>query len=119
MLGSIHFFLHLYSLLFLPYPGLLPLHLGAATWPLLHIQLIQRSITHPGQHSITLDRQQCAPLQLCPSQSTTSTDVSPFVATSYGIPKPMIPCFESGKESDFALLKMALDNLLNSHLQLN
>ncbi len=31
----------------------------------------------------------------------------------------MIPCFESGKESDFALLKMALDNLLNNHLHLN
>lgn len=31
----------------------------------------------------------------------------------------MIPCFESGKESDFALLKMALDNLLNSHVHLN
>lgn len=43
----------------------------------------------------------------------------PFTATSYGIPKPMIPCFESGKESDFALLKMVLDNLLNSHLHLN
>ncbi|KAK0142848.1 hypothetical protein N1851_019212 [Merluccius polli] len=48
-----------------------------------------------------------------------AADVFPFTATSYGIPKPMIPCFESGKESDFDLLKMALDNLLNSHLHLN
>ncbi|XP_025763702.1 uncharacterized protein LOC109202593 [Oreochromis niloticus] len=31
----------------------------------------------------------------------------------------MIPSFESGRESDFALLKMALDNLLNSHPHLN
>ncbi|XP_042068926.1 actin cytoskeleton-regulatory complex protein PAN1-like [Haplochromis burtoni] len=43
----------------------------------------------------------------------------PFLATGYGIPKPMIPSFESGRESDFALLKMALDNLLNSHPHLN
>ncbi|KAL4007047.1 ATP-binding cassette, subfamily C (CFTR/MRP), member 12 [Sarotherodon galilaeus] len=43
----------------------------------------------------------------------------PFLATGYGIPKPMIPSFESGRESDFALLKMALDNLLDSHPHLN
>ncbi|CAI5677208.1 unnamed protein product [Oreochromis niloticus] len=43
----------------------------------------------------------------------------PFLTTGYDIPKPMIPSFESGHESDFALLKMALDNLLNSHPHLN
>ncbi len=63
----------------------------------------------------------CSTSVLPPSspQLPQAADVSPFVATSYGIPKPMIPCFESGKESDFALLKMALDNLLNNHLHLN
>lgn len=34
-------------------------------------------------------------------------------------PKSKIRFFESGKESDFASLKMALDNLLNCHLHLN
>ncbi|XP_061128044.1 uncharacterized protein LOC133149871 isoform X1 [Syngnathus typhle] len=42
-----------------------------------------------------------------------------LIATSYGIPKPTLPFFESGKESDFALLKMALDNLMNSHTHLS
>ncbi|KAG1952188.1 hypothetical protein F2P79_010147, partial [Pimephales promelas] len=42
-----------------------------------------------------------------------------LIATSYGIPKPTLPFFESGKESDFALLKMALDNLMNSHPHLS
>lgn len=31
----------------------------------------------------------------------------------------MLLVFESGRESDFALLKMALDNLLNSHKHLS
>lgn len=48
-----------------------------------------------------------------------SADAFPLIASSYGIPKPMIPFFESGKESDFALLKMALDHLLNSHPHLH
>lgn len=63
----------------------------------------------------------CSTSALPPSspQQPQAADISPFIATSYGIPKPMIPCFESGKENDFALLKMALDNLLNSHLHLN
>ncbi len=38
-----------------------------------------------------------------------------LIASAYGIPKPTLPVFESGCESDFALLKMALDNLLNAH----
>lgn len=42
-----------------------------------------------------------------------------LIASSYGIPKPSLPCFESGKESDFALLKMGLDNLLNPHHHLS
>lgn len=31
----------------------------------------------------------------------------------------MLPVFESGRESDFALLKMALDSLLNNHSHLS
>ncbi|XP_019218180.1 uncharacterized protein LOC109203254 [Oreochromis niloticus] len=41
-----------------------------------------------------------------------------LIASSYGIPKPALPSFASGKESDFALLKMALDSLLGSHTHL-
>lgn len=41
-----------------------------------------------------------------------------LIATSYGIPKPAPPYFTSGKESDFALLKMALDSLLSGHTHL-
>lgn len=37
------------------------------------------------------------------------------MASAYGIPKPSLPVFKSGRESDFALLKMALDNLLDNH----
>ncbi|KAL0184291.1 hypothetical protein M9458_019987, partial [Cirrhinus mrigala] len=36
-----------------------------------------------------------------------------LAASAYGIPKPVIPTFETGRKSDFALLKMALDNLMN------
>ncbi|XP_035990660.1 uncharacterized protein LOC118562391 [Fundulus heteroclitus] len=52
-------------------------------------------------------------------QQTQVADVPQLFSPPYGIPKPMIPFFESGKESDFALLKIALDNLLNSHVHLN
>nr|XP_054592272.1 uncharacterized protein LOC129157132 [Nothobranchius furzeri] len=41
-----------------------------------------------------------------------------LIATSYGLPKPALPYFTSGREADFALLKMALDNLLSSHAHL-
>ncbi|KAK7882056.1 hypothetical protein WMY93_028230 [Mugilogobius chulae] len=52
-------------------------------------------------------------------RATPNTDLMELlVATSYGLPKPALPHFTSGKESDFALLKMALDNLLNSHAHL-
>ncbi|CAI5683933.1 unnamed protein product [Oreochromis niloticus] len=54
-----------------------------------------------------------------PKSELPTANAYPFLATGYGIPKPMIPSFESGRESDFALLKMALDNLLNSHPHLN
>ncbi|GAA6094743.1 uncharacterized protein LOC113069086, partial [Tachysurus ichikawai] len=34
-------------------------------------------------------------------------------ASAYSIPQPTLPVFESGAESDFALFKLALDNLLS------
>ncbi|KAI3358997.1 hypothetical protein L3Q82_015384, partial [Scortum barcoo] len=37
----------------------------------------------------------------------------------HSAPHPTASFFESGKESDFALLRMALDNLLSSHLHLS
>lgn len=83
---------------------------------------------HPAQYHLSrsafnypVQATMCSTSALPPSspQQPQATDMSPFIATSYGIPKPMIPCFESGKENDFALLKVALDNLLNSHLHLN
>ncbi len=84
--------------------------------------------THPAQYHSTLSAS-TYPVQATPYFASAlpqsgppqpqAADVSQFFAPSYGIPKPMIPCFESGKESDFALLKMALDNLLNSHVHLN
>lgn len=42
-----------------------------------------------------------------------------LVATAFGIPKPKLPYFESGRESDFVLLKMALENLLDIHAHLS
>ncbi|XP_076135495.1 uncharacterized protein LOC143118304 [Alosa pseudoharengus] len=42
-----------------------------------------------------------------------------LVATAFGIPKPRLPYFESGKESDFVLLNMALENLLDIHAHLS
>ncbi|XP_073731871.1 uncharacterized protein [Misgurnus anguillicaudatus] len=42
-----------------------------------------------------------------------------LAASAYGIPKPAIPYFDTGQESDFALLKMALDNVMNNQLHLS
>ncbi len=41
------------------------------------------------------------------------------MAAAYGIPRPTLPVFESGTESDFALLKLALDNLLSHHTHIS
>jgi hypothetical protein len=38
-----------------------------------------------------------------------------LMAAAYGIPRPTLPVFESGTESGFVLLKLALDNLLSHH----
>ncbi|KAL0156947.1 hypothetical protein M9458_048193, partial [Cirrhinus mrigala] len=40
------------------------------------------------------------------------------IASSYGIPKPKLINFTTGKESDFALLKKGLDGVLGPHLHL-
>lgn len=42
-----------------------------------------------------------------------------LLATALGIPRPSLPVFESGRENDFALLKLALDSLLGSNLHLS
>lgn len=63
-----------------------------------------------------------APLSLPKSIERTSEGASIMellVATAFGIPKPRLPYFESGRESDFVLLKMALENLLDIHAHLS
>lgn len=42
-----------------------------------------------------------------------------LLASALGIPRPSLPVFESGQESDFALLKLALDNVLGSNPHLS
>nr|XP_017211837.1 uncharacterized protein LOC108190121 isoform X2 [Danio rerio]XP_017211839.1 uncharacterized protein LOC108190121 isoform X1 [Danio rerio] len=42
-----------------------------------------------------------------------------LMAAAYGIPRPTLPVFESGTESDFALLKLALDSLLSPHTHIS
>lgn len=42
------------------------------------------------------------------------------ITSTYGIPRPLLPVFRNGLEIDFALMNMALDNLLDNHsLSLN
>lgn len=40
-------------------------------------------------------------------------------ASACGIPQPKLPVFESGNESDFAMLKLTLHNLLTNHNHLS
>ncbi len=42
-----------------------------------------------------------------------------LAASAHGVPKPAIPYFDTGRESDFALLKMALDNVMNNQPHLS
>ncbi len=42
-----------------------------------------------------------------------------LMAAAYGIPHPTLPVFESGTESNCALLKLALDNLLSHHTHIS
>ena len=42
-----------------------------------------------------------------------------LIASSYGVPKLSLPYFQSGRESDFALLKLALDSLISNHTYLS
>nr|XP_043883741.1 uncharacterized protein LOC122770735 [Solea senegalensis]XP_043883742.1 uncharacterized protein LOC122770735 [Solea senegalensis] len=41
------------------------------------------------------------------------------IASSYGIPKPRLTVFSSGRESDFLLLKKGLDSILGPHRHLS
>lgn len=41
------------------------------------------------------------------------------IASSFGIPKPKLTAFSSGKESDFSLLKKGLDSVLEPHRHLS
>lgn len=85
------------------------------------------SASHPAQAYLSRSSPgHPAPVTMCsisalppPTLQPPAADVSPFIGTLYGFPKPRIPNFESGRESDFSLLKMALDNLLNSHMHLS
>lgn len=41
------------------------------------------------------------------------------IASSFGIPKPKLTVFSSGKESDFLLLKKGLDSVVGPHRHLS
>jgi len=49
------------------------------------------------------------------SRVQTPNSMDLFIASAYGIPRPSLPVFKSGRESEYALLKMALENLLDIH----
>ncbi|XP_033637433.1 uncharacterized protein LOC117298338 [Asterias rubens] len=55
------------------------------------------------------------PMGPAPAQMMMPNSTEMLIASSYGIPRPVLPTFSSGKEKDFALLKMALDNLIDVH----
>ncbi|KAI3363602.1 hypothetical protein L3Q82_001235 [Scortum barcoo] len=62
--------------------------------------------------------QQTAPVLSAPSPGYTPLPGAELLlATALGIPQPSLSVFESGRESDFALLKLALDNVLESNLR--
>ncbi|TWW54954.1 hypothetical protein D4764_09G0000030 [Takifugu flavidus] len=107
----------------LPHPALPPVSLPCSSAPVNYYSAPISYPVHPAQYLPSSAAFTC-PVKAEPCSTTAlpqlqTADVFPLSATSYGIPKPMIPFFESGKESDFALLRMALDNLLNSHLHLS
>ncbi|KAG7457240.1 hypothetical protein JOB18_014039 [Solea senegalensis] len=64
--------------------------------------------------------QQTAPVLSAPYPGYTPLPGAELLlASALGIPRPSLPVFESGRESDFALLKLALDNVLGSNLHLS
>lgn len=107
----------------LPHRALPPVSLPCSSAPVNYYSAPISYPLHPAQYlrssaafTCPVEADSCSTTALPQLQTA---DVYPLSATSYGIPKPMIPFFESGKESDFALLRMALGNLLNSHLHLS
>lgn len=64
------------------------------------------------------------PQPLVPGQSFISNNPATLnmmqmaIAASYGIPKPKMPLFSSGRESDFIMLQRGLDSLLGPHRHL-
>lgn len=64
--------------------------------------------------------QQTAPVFYAPSPGYAPLPGAELLlATALGIPRPPLPVFESGRESDFALLKLAPDNVLGSNVHLS
>ncbi len=83
-----------------------------------------RQVMYP-HTQVAFPAQQPVPTHALPAQSAIYVPLAQppglemLAASAYGIPKPVIPSFESGRESDFALLKMALDNLMNNQQHLS
>ncbi|XP_052423953.1 uncharacterized protein LOC127966763 [Carassius gibelio] len=53
-----------------------------------------------------------------PTNNVTPGLMEMVIASSYGIPKPRLAVFSSGKESDFLMLKKGLDSVLGPHRHL-
>ncbi|XP_057704715.1 uncharacterized protein LOC130923208 [Corythoichthys intestinalis] len=66
------------------------------------------SSTLPHQHMNSLVQ----PAVPVPSRGPAYSAPETLSNTLYGVPPPILPVFERDRESDFALLKMALDNLM-------
>lgn len=82
--------------------------------------LLQPSVTShqaPALQPTGLSRAQ--PPRFLPDGHPAHPGTDLLFASAYGIPQPKLPVFESGNESDFALLKLALDNLLTNHSHLS
>lgn len=69
---------------------------------------------YPGAHSDHYPAQQVTWPQYGNYQAAPSPPIN-----LYGVPKPSIPDFAVDSEKDFANLKLALDNLLDSHPELS
>ncbi|XP_022540035.2 uncharacterized protein LOC111195821 [Astyanax mexicanus] len=77
------------------------------------------NLHHPApQPSYTQPRLSTSHLNQGSTSAPNTSLMDLLIATSYGIPKPSLPTFSSGKESDFALLKMGLDSLMGAHSHL-
>ncbi len=102
-----------------------------ATQPTLRYRLQQTATTPgtilPGPSQLPVSNHQASATTLhAPSYVKASVPFAPAVyspqpssellfTSAYGIPRPTLPVFESGAESDFPLFKLAFDNLLSNH----